>query len=74
MSDESGVLNIKVCDHNGQVTVFKVKKNLPIQKVMQTFCERKNLKFDECRFRRDGEKLEFENENGQLHTPETLGK
>ena len=60
-------VTVKVRAHNGQESLFKMRRDTPLYKLMNAFCRRHGLQRASIRFLYDGVRLD------DLDTPETLG-
>ena len=60
-------VTVKVRAHNGQESLFKMRRDTPVYKLMNAFCRRHGLQRASIRFLYDGVRLDV------LDTPETLG-
>jgi small ubiquitin-related modifier len=70
MAEEGGdneTLQLKVKNSEGKETVFKLKKQTALRKMMDAYCQREGLPSDGVRFLFEGERLNRE------HTPDNLG-
>jgi small ubiquitin-related modifier len=71
MAEEGGAdnetLQLKVKNSEGKETVFKLKKQTALRKMMDAYCQREGLPADGVRFLFEGERLNRE------QTPEALG-
>lgn len=53
-SSDSEQLNLKVIGQDGQVVQFKIKRNTPLRKLMNAYCDRARLVASTVRFTFDG--------------------
>eukprot|EP00168_Porphyra_purpurea_P006582 TRINITY_DN18097_c0_g1_i1.p1 TRINITY_DN18097_c0_g1~~TRINITY_DN18097_c0_g1_i1.p1 ORF type:complete len:108 (+),score=28.98 TRINITY_DN18097_c0_g1_i1:25-324(+) len=60
-------INLRVVGQNGSEVYFKIRRNTPLRKLMNAYCERQTLGRDTVRFLVDGERVQDE------ATPDTLG-
>ncbi|CAB9513061.1 Small ubiquitin-related modifier 1 [Seminavis robusta] len=63
MSDEAKTegaepITIRVRDQTGEETFFKIKKSTKMQKVFDTYAQRKGVQASSLRFLLDGERIE----------------
>ena len=59
-------LNLKVLGSDGQVVQFKIKKNTPLRKLMNAYCDRCKLAPNTIRFMFDGGRID------ETDTPKSL--
>jgi len=59
-------INLKVTGSDGSVVHFKIKRNTPLKKLMQAYCDRQGFQINTIRFMFDG------NSVGQDSTPNDL--
>ena len=52
-----GSLNIRIRDQTGEETFFKVKRTTKMEKVFNTYAQRKGVNQNSLRFLLDGEKI-----------------
>jgi len=50
-------ITLKVVDANGAEVFFKIKKQTPIRKMMNAFCERQGVSPNSVRFLYDGKRI-----------------
>ncbi|XP_060857975.1 small ubiquitin-related modifier 2-A-like [Metopolophium dirhodum] len=50
-------INLKVLGQDNAVVQFKIKKNTPLKKLMNAYCERTGISFETVRFRFDGQAI-----------------
>ncbi|CAI6357966.1 unnamed protein product [Macrosiphum euphorbiae] len=50
-------INLKVLGQDNAVVQFKIKKNTPLKKLMNAYCERTGIAFETVRFRFDGQAI-----------------
>ncbi|KAM8932624.1 small ubiquitin-related modifier 2-like [Lycaon pictus] len=43
-------INLKVAGQDGSVVQFKIKRHIPLSKLMKTYCERQGLSMRQIRF------------------------
>ncbi|KAL5460343.1 hypothetical protein EMCRGX_G033788 [Ephydatia muelleri] len=53
-SGSSEHINLKVTGSDGSVVHFKIKKNTPLRKLMQAYCDRQGYQMNTVRFLFDG--------------------
>mmetsp|Transcript_12812 Transcript_12812/g.24340 ORF Transcript_12812/g.24340 Transcript_12812/m.24340 type:complete len:90 (-) Transcript_12812:193-462(-) len=61
MSDEpkeSEPITLRVRDQTGEETFFKIKKTTKMQKVFETYAQRKGVQVGSLRFMLDGERID----------------
>mmetsp|Transcript_22188 Transcript_22188/g.61791 ORF Transcript_22188/g.61791 Transcript_22188/m.61791 type:complete len:92 (+) Transcript_22188:221-496(+) len=63
---ENAPITIRVRDQTGEETFFKIKKTTKMQKVFDTYAQRKGVEASSLRFLLDGERIEAD------ATPKTL--
>jgi len=63
---ESEHINLKVTGQDGSVVHFKIKKNTPLKKLMNAYCDRAGLKMASVRFRFDGSPVDTEDTPSKL--------
>ncbi|XP_064404754.1 small ubiquitin-related modifier 3-like [Halichondria panicea] len=51
---ESEHINLKVTGQDGSVVHFKIKRNTPLKKLMQAYCDRQGFQLSTIRFVFDG--------------------
>jgi small ubiquitin-related modifier len=51
---KSDHINLRVQSQDGSTVHFKIKKNTPMKKLMQAYCDRKGIRMDSIRFVFDG--------------------
>jgi small ubiquitin-related modifier len=72
MGDESAkaeptsAINIKVAAQDGNEVFFKIKRNTPLSKLMDAYCDRQGVDKQSVRFLYDGERVQ------DTSTPESL--
>lgn len=54
---ESAHINLKVQGQDGSVVHFKIKRNTPLRKLMNAYCERTGVRQPQVRFQFDGTRL-----------------
>ncbi|XP_027430336.1 small ubiquitin-related modifier 2-like isoform X1 [Zalophus californianus] len=50
-------INLKVAGQDGSVVQFKIKRHIPLSKLMKAYCERQGLSKRQIRFRFDGQPI-----------------
>jgi len=50
-------ITLKVVDANGAEVFFKIKKQTPLRKMMNAFCERQGVSANSVRFLYDGKRI-----------------
>mmetsp|Transcript_18082 Transcript_18082/g.69951 ORF Transcript_18082/g.69951 Transcript_18082/m.69951 type:complete len:100 (+) Transcript_18082:57-356(+) len=51
-------INLRVVGQNGNEVYFKIRRNTPLRKLMNAYCDRQSLGRDTVRFLVDGERLQ----------------
>mmetsp|Transcript_5040 Transcript_5040/g.12173 ORF Transcript_5040/g.12173 Transcript_5040/m.12173 type:complete len:96 (-) Transcript_5040:85-372(-) len=59
-------INLKVKGQDGNIVHFKIKRKTQLKKLMEAYCSRQSLQFDQIRFLFDGNRLR------ENQTPEEL--
>ncbi|KAL4135236.1 hypothetical protein QTP88_006860 [Uroleucon formosanum] len=59
-------INLKVLGQDNSVIQFKIRKQAPLKKLMNAYCERVGVSFGSVRFRFDGQAI------SQTDTPSSL--
>lgn len=59
-------INLKVTGQDGSVVHFKIKKNTPLRKLMNAYCDRTGVKSGVMRFRFDGQPINETDTPSQL--------
>jgi len=59
-------INLKVLDQEGNEVFFKIKKQTPLRKLMEAYCQRQGISLNSIRFLYDGQRLQAE------QTPKSL--
>mmetsp|Transcript_22628 Transcript_22628/g.33082 ORF Transcript_22628/g.33082 Transcript_22628/m.33082 type:complete len:100 (+) Transcript_22628:86-385(+) len=59
-------ITIRVRDQTGEETYFKIKKTTKMDKVFQTYAQRKGVQVNSLRFLLDGERIQGEQTPKQL--------
>ncbi|CAD5125053.1 DgyrCDS13296 [Dimorphilus gyrociliatus] len=54
---ENAHINLKVQGQDGSVVHFKIKRNTPLRKLMNAYCERTGVRQPQVRFQFDGTRL-----------------
>ncbi|XP_060038645.1 small ubiquitin-related modifier 2-like [Erinaceus europaeus] len=59
-------INLKVAGQDGSVVQFKIKRHIPLSKLMKAYCERQGLSMRQIRFRFDGQPINETDTPAQL--------
>ncbi len=61
-------INLKVKASDGTEIFFKIKKNTPLRKLMETYCNRQGTEMSTARFMFDGQRLKPESTPNEVST------
>ncbi|XP_069903293.1 small ubiquitin-related modifier 2-like [Oryctolagus cuniculus] len=59
-------INLKVAEQDDSVVQFKIKKHIPLSKLMKAYCEQQGLSMRQIRFQFDGQPINESDTPAQL--------